>query len=656
MKSETSREQQIKLSASSFVNALRGQRVPTLSGSFYGVLKASRDGEIVCIENVLVEERVVIEAGTFEKLIEFSNCTFSHLSIKGGSFLKRISFVNGTTGKLQISDGVFADQLTIAGDDTLFEEFSILSGSFTKIVINGGTFNNRFVINSGNFEAFEITNGSINCALRISNGLFDHFQITGGLFFKNLEITGGKFKRTLLEGGIHRGQIIINDGSFSGDFVVNGIELSKLYLKGGTFQNVSFTEGSINNVLVSGGSFDSLMISGGLFENFHLKGGIFKSIIFDGGQFKNMVDISGGGFQNTIRVSSGKFLILSIKNLVTNESFIINGGSIDQLDISDVALGSLDIHGGCTINTAYLRNGTYSSIEIKLIEGVIKELYTFDALTIDFGLRLSGAITELYLRSRVTSTGSIHMQSLLVDRLELVNVIMEGKLDVNVLGSNNSSLGYILIKNSDLGNAIFKETNFKSYESIQVINSRLHNITTIGGYFPSHLDIGSAQNKPSEPERSAEAYNQLTLAMQRQGNRDKEVEYYTSYLDWQRKAYWKEKKWSATASLYLHKISTEYGSSWIRGALGTFSVGLVFYFLFLLSLPEVSCCSLQNGWVNFSTNVGYFFAFLLPTHSIYFVEGTSLTPSSYIFDFLGRIATGFMIYQTIAAFRRYGKV
>ena len=108
----------------------------------------------------------------------------------------------------------------------------------------------------------------------------------------------------------------------------------------------------------------------------------------------------------------------------------------------------------------------------------------------------------------------------------------------------------------------------------------------------------------------------------------------------------------------MHKISTEYGSSWIRGALLTiFVVSPVCYLIYSLTLPGVCCHFFQDGWQSGVTlHLKYFLTFLLPTHSLDFVQGIKLSWASYALDIFGRILIGFMIYQTIAAFRRYGKV
>jgi hypothetical protein len=54
--------------------------------------------------------------------------------------------------------------------------------------------------------------------------------------------------------------------------------------------------------------------------------------------------------------------------------------------------------------------------------------------------------------------------------------------------------------------------------------------------------------------------------------------------------------------------------------------------------------------------IGYYFAFLDITHRTDFlVKKTELSGLSVTIDYINKILVGFLIYQFIAAFRKYGK-
>lgn len=105
--------------------------------------------------------------------------------------------------------------------------------------------------------------------------------------------------------------------------------------------------------------------------------------------------------------------------------------------------------------------------------------------------------------------------------------------------------------------------------------------------------------------------------------------------------------------LYLNALSSKHGTSWCRGAGFTFGVGLFFFCISILS-TENYFLSINNLTYNDSVEcVKYFFHFMLPTHSIDYLDSERPSVFFYLWDFLGRIFVSYGIYQTIQAFRKY---
>lgn len=79
---------------------------------------------------------------------------------------------------------------------------------------------------------------------------------------------------------------------------------------------------------------------------------------------------------------------------------------------------------------------------------------------------------------------------------------------------------------------------------------------------------------------------------------------------------------------------------------------IVLYVLYLLSLHRI----FNTNPVDYSL-VGYYFSFVDPTHRIDFLEkdAEKYNVFSLVIDFLNKVICGFLIYQFIAAFRKYGK-
>lgn len=111
--------------------------------------------------------------------------------------------------------------------------------------------------------------------------------------------------------------------------------------------------------------------------------------------------------------------------------------------------------------------------------------------------------------------------------------------------------------------------------------------------------------------------------------------------------------------LWFNKISNDFGCNWLRGALFTFVSGIVFYCLYLLTLGDIPVSFGWNGWPEFwqALNLfgSYFVKFFIVTHELDFMSFACPGAMSYLLDFVGRIFIGYGIFQTIQAFRKYGK-
>lgn len=97
--------------------------------------------------------------------------------------------------------------------------------------------------------------------------------------------------------------------------------------------------------------------------------------------------------------------------------------------------------------------------------------------------------------------------------------------------------------------------------------------------------------------------------------------------------------------LILNFISNGFGLWWFMG----------FAFLIVTTVPlfewyvdSLRMCEGVSFW-------RYYPQFLLPIHKFDFIENATLTNSSYVIDFLGRVVSFFGIYQFVQAFRKFGR-
>jgi len=132
------------------------------------------------------------------------------------------------------------------------------------------------------------------------------------------------------------------------------------------------------------------------------------------------------------------------------------------------------------------------------------------------------------------------------------------------------------------------------------------------------------------------------------------------------RAYWKElwdgkwhKKIPEKFILFMNRISNGFGLNWIRGIGFTLITALIFFIPYLLCLKNPYY---QWGWVDWQAfwevsgqTVKYYVEFFYAAHKFDFMEQYQPKGFAYILDMVGRIFITYGYYQTIQAFRKYGR-
>ncbi|MEQ9298693.1 MAG: hypothetical protein RIF33_09030 [Cyclobacteriaceae bacterium] len=470
------------------------------------------------------------------------------------------------------------------------------------------------------------SDGQFDHELSIKNCVLESDLIFNGVILLNgINILSGEFKGLLDFQKGQFGSIIIDEGHYYNDFQIMDGKYGLIQIKGGSF----------GYFFICGGTFSNdIIIHGGRFESFIVQGGDYYNDLTIGGKSAfDFINIHGGVFHKVLRVRTSE-----IKELwVLGE----NNQYIEELEFSELV-----------------------NYRVNIVKTSINKLH------------LSCTISSISNFS-VSRAKLFHVQYLgLINNGQLEFRFCEPLVTASIKRSNHNSR-WLDIISSDLGKTTFLNFPFNAFQ-ITMNSSRLAEINTNTTYFPTskNQQIYSDSNKSINAQTLQENYSQLILAMQKQGNRIQELKYYAEYLEWHRKSkldqlrkhksegkswWWRvwTADWYTPASLWLHKGSSSYGNNWVRAALIMLGAGLLWYVPYVLCLPgiDVGCAyvNLNDLWISFSLFFGYFWSFLLPTHKVSFIPGLEPGSASLFFDFLGRVSVGFMLYQTIAAFRRFGK-
>ncbi len=159
------------------------------------------------------------------------------------------------------------------------------------------------------------------------------------------------------------------------------------------------------------------------------------------------------------------------------------------------------------------------------------------------------------------------------------------------------------------------------------------------------------------------AFGQLQTVFQRQGDTVRSYKYLAKEV----KNYYKQidlfsNKFFTKLNLFLNYISNDFGRNWILGFAFSFGIGFIFFYFLILSTKEFSF----NFPISFKWDFTEpFLKFMNPlrhfdTEDIFKKSSNikcylTLSNCSYLWDFFGRIFVAYGYYQTIQAFRKFGR-
>lgn len=347
-----------------------------------------------------------------------------------------------------------------------------------------------------------------------------------------------------------------------------------------------------------------------------------------------------------------------------------NNGKIQELGLSSVANGSI-----------YFGGTSFESIEIKFFPLGIDRFPELLPLLDEKGI-ING-IEHLEIGRNHKDHSSFKVDGGRIDRLELKCTNSSGVIYISsvrigaligerLINENRIYLTEIIfeyrlhLNASDLGITTFVKCNFSKLEEIKIEGCKLDNIVTVGNHIPLVL-TGSTID---------ESYNQLYLAMKKLGLGNEENKYFSLYLEHHRRKKLKELKitkklypsnnliyllkyvfendWQTPFSLWLNKMSSNYGINWARSLSLILVIGFVLFFIYSVSVPGVELNLRHLNLKNFNYYLRYYFEFILPIHRFDFMISNP-NAAMVIIDMIGRIFIGYLVYQFISAFRRFGK-
>lgn len=463
--------------------------------------------------------------------------------------------------------------------------------------------------------------------------------------------------------------------------IADGCEIKSFEISNGRIKSISVTGGQIVYLAIHGAKIDKLSIEGGTINLLH--------IYQDSWNHKVTSPIPNGTIIKNINSSGGQLKRLSLEDAML-DSFFLDGGQIDLCELARAKIGELHVY-----------NKGFDKLH--LLDCQINELVAIVAIVSESMVFRGGSIQYLYLTSEFNGEiliSDVSVCDLNLDYLlnkgiiKLVKVDWPNPINPMLITINSSSLGDFEVIGCDWSNAIFTIDKSKLIDmfytdtifsdKIVSAEAQKHRIyQQIGNTCGQLMAVADRINDRSaslkfRAKSKEQLYEMKKLSMWLWSNTERRYDprisrrvivYVPSFIRFGWYALWR-KEWWEWFQLWMSKISNEFGTNYVRALVVLVTIGAV---LFGLYLPfTVASKSLVPTWEFWEWPSGIFYGlthhfgdylgFLNPTRSLGYLcaknaERVSDCDSQWalVIDWTSRIIIGYLIYQFIQAFRKYGK-
>ncbi|GAA0872395.1 hypothetical protein GCM10009117_15420 [Gangjinia marincola] len=281
-------------------------------------------------------------------------------------------------------------------------------------------------------------------------------------------------------------------------------------------------------------------------------------------------------------------------------------------------------------------------------------------------------INKIYLERLVISNlikSRINVSNIHASLFKINNLVSPQELKLSNISAKNSSKSEISFSNSDLESALFNNINFKNFSLISFYKSTVSEAKFFSCKFPSnilnynnfnsleHIDFGIVDKNIFYRDQY-HTFLSLKKSLEKTGDiyeaqKMKSLAY--RYLEKMKGL----RFFQDVIPLKLNKWSSDHGISPIKALCWIIGVSGLLYFLLLLSFDHLQFDPNNKKWYSaLIINFKYFIVLLNPVHRVsdLIPKGEEDVNSIYLLSFFSRVIIGYLYYQFIAAFRRFGKI
>ncbi len=535
--------------------------------------------------------------------------------------------------------------------------------SATSVLIKNCHWDELLLIKNGNFsQSISFINCTFDKGISLStvdfNGklIFKSCKINQEIILNECSFAEVNFEESHVQECYITG-LIKNNAIKNDPIVVLNSTFEKLQIKeANLYKHFKLVSGSINELFIGTSNFYASLSIGSWEKDFFY----ITSFQIDSSKFYQRVDFLKGNVKEWLYIHKVEFK----EQVVLQREF-----SFDQISFIEVK---------ATHNVSLTFNDNLDDLNFQdcwFDTSFSLNCYKQDSFKKTLSIRFDGIINGNYIIEDV-DTASVNISCINFGNIMFHNISakfiwLDKFFNYNKLFFNNvkrhPNYNILIIFDSNVGNTEFENIDFRTYNEVVIAKSDVSSMLLTNSLLPKHIQIKTKSpeigveigelEKINDNMYFRETYRQLKLAMEKAGNRYYSLVYKSKEMHYQRK----ELKfgWDKIL-LYINYYSNNYGISWGRGILFTLCVA---YFSFIL-LNAVSSHPLFHWNIKVSA-LEYKQALEIAwTHFVKYISTFPVLKSDMqdehnwktdIVLMLSRIFIGIGIYQTIAAFRKYGK-
>lgn len=563
------------------------------------------------------------ESELFEKKLVFKNEIFKNDIFENGfNSVGDIEFNNCVFERITSLENIKAQNISF-NNCSFKNELRILSCTFFSFIISNSKF-----LNSSTYIS-----STCKSSLVLINNSGLSVEISG--WYQSVKIASTKLNKLMLkdinaEYSPRETQIEFEEENEIAQLNFESLSnYAKIHFNHGKYDSITFygtfnSDISFNeNISTEYLFFESSILKGRL----DLRGGEYEQVNLYRSSFQGLIHING------YNVLENKGTNLSIKEISLHSSHFEKTVSVNLQNLETISLSNNSFEQLFDFNNHLesSQNTDYTFIDISgsnqgniIVENVYANLSLFDI-----------------------NLGNLYFKNIALHTLYLNEFINKG----NVSFTNIISGIYLTIHNSILGSFNLVNEDLNTFEETVIANSNIEGIKL--GVYPKKIHSYSSnpklgyglKDKTKNSYNLRNIYNQFKQVAKSSGDIDIMYKYKSLEL---RELIRIKKVGFDSILLILNWVSNNNGRSWVRGVLFTLLIGFVFFLQYIKSIGVDS-----ESFVLYEDYILYLTSF--PELSLKKYEEFNKHWNVSLVIWLSRIFVSYGIYQTISAFRKYGR-